>query len=93
MESSSSSGSWGVVRATGASTRHLQRIVFLQAVIVGSLGLIQALVAGLVLAIFPVKTVLPKMLGWCSNSTLHTFRVPAGVVFGPSPEVPATRRP
>jgi len=53
-----------IVRAAGVRARQLQRIVFIQALLLGVLGLMLAFAGGIVLGIFWVRTVLPSMLGW-----------------------------
>ncbi|HEY2387091.1 MAG TPA: FtsX-like permease family protein [Candidatus Binatia bacterium] len=53
-----------VVRAAGVRARQLQRVIFLEALLLGVFGLLLAFVAGLVLGIFWVWTVLPNLLGW-----------------------------
>lgn len=53
-----------VVRATGVRAEHLQRIVLLEACLLGALGLLLATIAGLSLGVFWVRTMLPSMLGW-----------------------------
>jgi putative ABC transport system permease protein len=58
-----------VIRATGVRSRNLRRIVLIEAVMLGGLGLILAWLAGLTLGVFWVNTMLPNMLGWVL--TLH----------------------
>lgn len=53
-----------VVRATGVRANRLQRIVLIEAALLGSMGLALASVSGLILGIFWVQMMLPNMLGW-----------------------------
>jgi putative ABC transport system permease protein len=53
-----------VIRAAGVRSGHLQRMVLIEAALLGSLGLVLASAAGLPMGIFWVNTMLPNMLGW-----------------------------
>jgi putative ABC transport system permease protein len=53
-----------VARAAGIRAGKLRRLVFFEALLLGSFGLLLAFAAGLILGVFWVRTVLPNLLGW-----------------------------
>jgi ABC-type antimicrobial peptide transport system permease subunit len=53
-----------VLRAAGVRASMLQRIVLIEATLLGVMGLALAAGAGLALGVFWVRTMLPTMLGW-----------------------------
>jgi putative ABC transport system permease protein len=54
----------GAIRATGVRTRHLRRMVLIEAALLGGLGLLLASAIGFTLGVFWVQVVFPHMLGW-----------------------------
>lgn len=54
----------GVARATGLRRRVVSRMVLLEALVLGLLGLVLTWVLGLVLGVLWVKATFPALLGW-----------------------------
>jgi putative ABC transport system permease protein len=55
---------FGAVRAVGVERRHLRRMIVLEGLTLGVLGLVLAVAAGLMLGILWVNATFPYLLGW-----------------------------
>ena len=64
----------GVMRAVGVRRRYLRRLVVGEGIVLGALGLLLALLAGLTLGTLWVETTFPYLLGWAlSLSVPYTW--------------------
>lgn len=71
---------FGMLRAVGVRRRHLRSMIVVEATLLGSMGLLLALGAGLSLGTLWVQTTFPYLLGWVLN--LEVPLAPAALVAG-----------
>jgi putative ABC transport system permease protein len=73
-------GEIGVLRALGASMRQNQKIVLLEAALLGLSGVIYGTLLGLLMTLIVVKVILPEQMGWEVGFVFPWMGVALGVV-------------
>jgi putative ABC transport system permease protein len=71
---------FGAVRAVGVERRHLRRMVVLEGLTLGVLGLILAIGAGIGLGVLWVNATFPYLLGWVLELRFPWGRIVTAVV-------------